>query len=174
MRAVSHLVLSTAAGVLAWQSGLGGGAMIMSAAIGGLLPDLDLPTRVDSPLERWSVRLFRKAGAAWIGHIFAAFIRLFRLALHALGASHRGWWHSPYIPFSLMALGVIFRGVTGELLFGMGLGILAHLLADSLTPSGIRWFRWHLRGPIRTGSPLEAAVVMAVLLVAGIVLACAR
>jgi len=174
MRAVSHLALSAAAGALAWRMGLGGAATVLGAAVGGLLPDLDLPAHVSSPLERWTIRLFRRTRAAWAGYLLAALIRLFRLILLALGASHRGWWHSPVIPILLIAVGAVFRGAAGNWVFGTGLGMLVHLLADSLTPTGIRWFRWHLRGPVRTGSPLEAVVVVVALFFALAMMSWAR
>lgn len=104
--------------------------MIVMSGIGSLFPDIDHPYSL-------------------IGR-YLPFARLFNL-------KHRGFTHS------LFGL-VIFSGIVSlfSIDWGIGffIGYLAHLLADSLTPTGVAWFYPVVKDKknflrIRTGSFFE-------------------
>lgn len=103
---------------------------IAMAGLGSLLPDLDHPGSL----------LGRRVPGASI-----------------LGLKHRGWMHSI---LGLIVFSAIVGSINPELVPGIALGYLLHLIADSLNPSGVAWFyplskkRMHIIG-IPTGSPLE-------------------
>jgi membrane-bound metal-dependent hydrolase YbcI (DUF457 family) len=138
-----------------------------AAFLGSWLPDVD---RLGARVHRRS-RFERRSLAA------AAAIGLVRLpaVVFALVARHRGLTHS--------LLGAALAGLVGALLLspvgptaslvagaGIGLGYLAHVLADGLTPSGVALWAPLSRRPvrllppglrIRTGSLREALFALA-------------
>jgi inner membrane protein len=104
-----------------------------------LLPDIDSPTST----------LGRK-------HRFIANI-----------TTHRGIFHSIWIPLVAVTLAFVYPVLKGPLM-GTFIGYTAHLFADMLTVEGIKPFyplsKEKVQGPLKTGSILEtfigAAVVM--------------
>jgi membrane-bound metal-dependent hydrolase YbcI (DUF457 family) len=153
MRGGAHLYLAATSGVfLASLTGRVGeaGPLLVGAAIGGLLPDIDLPPHTASPLERWIMRAARRSRALALGWAVTVAIRLLRVVLAMLGTRHRGWLHSPLIPLGLAASGLVAGGPVGWMLLGVAVGVFSHLVGDSLTPSGVSWFGRRVRGPFRT------------------------
>jgi inner membrane protein len=76
---------------------------------------------------------------------------------------HRGIVHSliASIAFGLAALGISLFFAFGVLVaFGFWFGYVTHLVADSMTRSGVKWLQpfdidRKMKGPIQTGSLLE-------------------
>jgi len=164
VRSGAHLYLAATSGVfLASLTGRVGeaGPLLVGAAIGGLLPDIDLPPHTASPLERWITRAARGARVPALGWTAAAGIRLLRAVLAVLGTRHRGWLHSPLVPLGLAASGLAAGGTAGWMLLGVAVGAFSHLLGDSLTPSGVSWFGRRVRGPFRTDGAADAVGFLA-------------
>jgi len=94
-------------------------AVLPWVALGSLLPDLDTP---------------RSAIARSLGPL----TWLLAYAVSWVTGGHRSWWHSVY-----PVLALVLVGLTGVLplvvALSLAYGWLAHLAADSLTPSGVRW-----------------------------------
>jgi len=175
VRSGAHLYLATTSGVfLASLTGRVGeaGPLLVGAAVGGLLPDIDLPPHTASPLERWIMRAARRSRVSALGWVVTAAIRLLRVVLAMLGTRHRGWLHSPLIPLGLAASGLAAGGPVGWMLLGMAVGVFSHLLGDSLTPSGVSWFGRRVRGPFRTdgGADVVGFAVGSLLLLLAIAL----
>jgi len=84
------------------------------------------------------------------------------LALKSLPLiEHRKTFHN--IWFMIAAAYAIFYLTGSSLVAGLSLvGVLSHLLMDSLTKVGVMWFyplsRWKLRGPLRTGSTADTVI----------------
>ena len=149
MMAGSHIVVGVAA--WAWAAPyLGFPALdpvALALAIGGaLLPDIDHPY-------------------SWVG-------RRARLISHPLAAliGHRGFTHSI---LAVVACGLLLRGrgFGHAVVDPLVVGYLSHLVADLLTPSGLR-LAWPLRRrfaiPLcKTGSPGELAIVMSLVVWVG-------
>lgn len=113
------------------------------AVAGSLLPDMDHP-------KSWVGRRTRPVSTA-----LAA----------ALG--HRGITHSAIAVVALSLL-LLHAGYRRGAVSAVAVGYLSHLAADMLTPQGLR-LAWPLRGtwclPLcRTGSPMEPAIVVALLI----------
>jgi membrane-bound metal-dependent hydrolase YbcI (DUF457 family) len=164
VRSGAHLYLAAASGVfLASLTGRVGeaGPLLVGAAVGGLLPDIDLPPHTASPLERWIMRAARGARMPALGWAAATSIRLLRAVLAMLGTRHRGWLHSPLVSLGLAASGLAAGGLVGWMLLGMAVGVFSHLLGDSLTPSGVSWFGKRVRGPFRTDGTADAVGFLA-------------
>ncbi len=111
------------------------------AVAGSLLPDLDHPK-------------------SWVGHRLRPFSTV---AAGILG--HRGVTHSAV---AVLALGVLLlhAGYRRNAVSALVVGYMSHLAADMLTPQGLR-LAWPLRRswslPVcRTGSPVEALIVTAI------------
>ena len=148
MMARSHVVV----GVAAW---IGVGPLLGHSAVdvfylglavvGSLLPDVDHP-------------------ASWVGRRSRPFSTVVAALL-----GHRGFTHSAIAVLGLVAL-LSQAGYRHGAVSALAVGYLSHLAADMLTPRGLR-LAWPLRRvwslPIcRTGSPMEAVIVLA--LVCGI------
>ena len=110
------------------------------AVAGSLLPDIDHPN-------------------SWVG-------RRSRPISTAIAASlgHRGLTHSAVAVIGLVAL-LLHAGYRQGMVSALAVGYLSHLGADMLTPRGLR-LAWPLRKswglPLcRTGSPMEATIVIA-------------
>jgi inner membrane protein len=110
------------------------------AVAGSLLPDIDHPN-------------------SWVG-------RRSRPISTAIAASlgHRGLTHSAVAVIGLVAL-LLHAGYRQGMVSALAVGYLSHLGADMLTPRGLR-LAWPLRRswglPLcRTGSPMEATIVIA-------------
>ncbi len=114
--------------------------MIALVALGAVFPDIDHPKSFIAHMNVWfkmSSRVVSLGGHRGITHTIWASILAFPLA---------------YLVLRYFGLGFISAGA-------FFLGYLAHLLADSLTVSGVAWFypfdKHKIRGPVRTGSPFE-------------------
>jgi len=87
----------------------------------------------------------------------------------AVFAKHRGFWHSIFglllILFLLFLLST-FLTIPASVFLALSFGYLSHLLSDSLTVTGIKWFwkKGKVRGVIRTGSFSEKVFFMMLLL----------
>jgi inner membrane protein len=149
MMARSHVVLGAAAWVVSaplvhaapFQP-----AYLALAVAGSLLPDLDHP-RSWVGRRTWPV-------SAWLAAL----------------AGHRGITHSALAVCGLVAL-LLHSGYRRGAVSALVVGYLSHLAADMLTPQGLR-LAWPLRRtwalPLcRTGSPMEAVVVLALVCGAG-------
>ena len=115
------------------------------AVVGALLPDLDHPK-------------------SWIGRRSRPFSTALGTAL-----GHRGFTHSAVAVLGLVAL--LQAGYHPGAVSALSIGYASHLAADILTPQGLR-LTWPLRltwrVPIyRTGSRMEAVVVVAVMVAVG-------
>jgi len=74
---------------------------------------------------------------------------------------HRKTFHN--IWFMIAAAYAIFHFTGSSLIAELSsIGVLSHLLMDSLTKVGVMWFyplsSWKLRGPLRTGSKADTAI----------------
>ncbi len=105
--------------------------------------------------------------ARGVGRAFEVFVS------YLFSFKHRGHLHSFWWSIAFAAAGAIVliagQPIVGWWFVGLGAGWLSHLLLDSLTISGIQWWRWRLSGPVRTSSwgddlVFVACVVAAVLL----------
>jgi len=121
--------------------------LLMTIALGSLLPDIDHPNsyinnqlRVTKPIGR-TIR-------------------------------HRGFTHSiEFIILVSILLKII--GVNTTIIFGLLIGIISHLIMDSITVSGVRWSYFlgkpHIKGPIRTGGTGENIIfVIMIFILVGI------
>jgi membrane-bound metal-dependent hydrolase YbcI (DUF457 family) len=159
VRGGAHLYLAATSGIfLVSLTGRVGeaGPLLVGAAVGGLLPDIDLPPHTASPLERWIMRAARRSRVPALGWAVTATIQLLRVVLAMLGTRHRGWLHSPLIPIGLAASGLAAGGPVGWMLLGAAVGTFSHLVGDSITPSGVSWFGKRVRGPFRTDGTADA------------------
>jgi len=164
VRGGAHLYLAATSGIfLASLTGRVGeaGPLLVGAAVGGLLPDIDLPPHTASPLERWIMRAARRSRVPALGWAVTATIRLLRVVLAMLGTRHRGWLHSPLIPLGLAVSGLAAGGLAGWMLLGMAVGTFSHLVGDSLTPSGVSWFGRRVKGPFRTDGTADVVGFLA-------------
>jgi inner membrane protein len=79
-----------------------------------------------------------------------------KIKLIGLVFGHRTFFHSLFFPiFCLIVLTLLTNLDYGLALF---LGVMSHLISDSLTPAGINFFyplKFKLSGPIKTGGILE-------------------
>ncbi len=146
MMAGSHVALGAAAWMLAapqfGQDALGPVGLGLAVA-GSLLPDVDHP-------KSWAGRRLRP-----VSNLVAAVF------------GHRGVTHSLLALVGCWAALRYGTGVPRAWVAPMVVGYLSHLLADLLTPGGLR-LAWPLRGtwalPLcRSGSPFEPLVVALVL-----------
>lgn len=142
MMAGSHVALGAAAWMLAaphlGQDALGPAGLGLAVA-GSLLPDVDHP-------KSWAGRRLRP-----ISTVVAAVF------------GHRGVTHSLLALVACWAALRYWTGVPRAWVAPVVVGYLSHLLADLLTPGGLR-LAWPLRGtwalPLcRSGSPFEPLVV---------------
>lgn len=114
----THLVAGVIAGIgiVALENKLGIGnnldkvLLVVGCGVGSLLPDADYPK-------------------APVGRIIPLWIFF----------KHRTYTHSIFFMLFVGVIGLIFH-INIWLTAGLLLGILSHLLLDSTTPMGIRWF----------------------------------
>ena len=102
------------------------GLLMLAASLGSLLPDLDAPS---SKLQHMKV-----SGTG---------IRPFALASQVirLTSGHRGWTHSAFGLLAATALFLPCAFIAGwEVWAAFAFGYASHLVADSLTPTGIPVF----------------------------------
>ena len=109
---------------------------------GSILPDIDEPK---STINRWS-------------GIIGRFITFF--------ARHRGFFHS--LLFITILSGAIYYFLNPKYAIALGLGFLAHLIGDGVTPMGIELFypfsRFRISGPIKVGGWAEKIIMVLLLL----------
>lgn len=163
MTAKTHILGGLLAGQLAIVAGVSDSAamlpLLAGAAAGALVPDID---HRGSKISRSSV-----AG------------RVTSFAVSGV-TKHRGVIHTPAFILACgaaLGLGAFFTrsGAGPALLLGLLVGMLSHLLLDTLNPTGIMWL-WPLSkkrlrlASIRTNS-LGELLVMAALLAADLLLA---
>lgn len=176
MRGPTHLAGGVATGVLLGgvmrSLGLGGDAlgvlMVGGAALGSLMPDLDAPHgSYLEVLARKGMRARGKGVGVLAVRMLAVFLMLIafpiRVFVVAFAVPHRGVLHSPAIPIAGFLLSVALLPASALLsafLLGLSAGVFSHLLLDSCTPSGLSWFGVRVRGPIRTGSLMDAAMML--------------
>jgi len=148
MLGVTHILLGAAAGVPV--AALTNDPVLIGVAIfGALIPDLDAS---EATLKHWKLKLGEGKKGLTIKpfYLVSEFIRLF--------LPHRGWLHSLWA-----ALLVSLVATVGGWGFGLAIfaGYLSHLLADSVTPTGVPLINknsWHLvpaRWRLPTGSQWE-------------------
>ena len=121
-------------------------ACLALVLVGSLLPDVDHP-------------------ASWVGRRVKP---VSTIAASVLG--HRGITHSMFAMAGMAAL-LMHAGTQSGNIWPLVIGYASHLAADMLTPKGLR-LAWPLPGtwgiPLcRTGSPMEAVVVFALVHLAG-------
>ena len=156
MTAKTHILGGILAGELVCIAGISTAvsapALLAGAVAGSLLPDID---HRGSKISR--------SGAAG---------RVASLAVSAV-TTHRGVIHTPAF---ILALGAVLGAASffadwtlgPALLLGLMVGMLSHLVLDTLNPSGIMWFwpisrkRFHLAS-IRTNSLFEWVTATALL-----------
>ena len=79
----------------------------------------------------------------------------------AFFSKHRGFWHSIFGLLIFIALATFIFFINNYFIFvlALPLGYFLHLMADSLNPSGIKWFwksnKLHLKWKIKTGHVTE-------------------
>lgn len=148
MLGVTHMLIGAAAGVpvaVLTQNP----AMIGVAIFGALIPDLDAS---EATLKHWRVKLGQGKKGLSVKPFYpiSELIRLF--------LPHRGWLHSLWAALLVSAI-VLAAG--WEWALAIFAGYLSHLLADSVTPSGVPLISkkdWHLVPPrwrLATGSDWE-------------------
>ncbi len=80
---------------------------------------------------------------------------------------HRGFWHSLYVPSVLLLIGY-WQIEYWPVFVGLSVGYVAHLLSDSLTVHGIKFFHPldfpRVAGFIHTGTMMEELLRYGVLL----------
>lgn len=148
MMGVTHMLIGAAAGVPI-AALVGEPALIGVALLGGLIPDLDAS---EATLKHWKLKLGegKKGLTVKPFYLVSEVIRLF--------LPHRGWLHSLWAALIISALFLLAGWQWSLAIF---FGYLSHLLADSVTPSGVPLFneeRWHLVQPkwrMPTGSQWE-------------------
>ncbi|MGE5478674.1 MAG: metal-dependent hydrolase [Bacteroidales bacterium] len=148
MMAGSHMVMGAALWAVAAKLGGGNPAepqALGAAVLGALLPDIDHP-------QSWAGRK----------------LRIISVPL-ALVVGHRGITHSALAVAGCLAAMVLLG--TGWMAAPIAIGYLSHLLADSLTPSGVP-FLWPSRrrftlNVCETGSFIEIALVAAIAALGG-------
>ncbi len=167
MRGATHLAIGIAFGV--------GAASVISrdptvwlpvvagAAVGSLMPDADSPGGFYGlSLAR---RMWRRRWWGWkaTGGLLWITLVIPRALALAFSLPHRGLLHSPWLVIGWLAAGLLLLPVSwalSALASGIGVGILSHLVADSLTRGGIRWGERRVSGPLHTGSVLETGIMV--------------
>ncbi len=83
--------------------------------------------------------------------------------------AHRGFFHSIFA--ALAVFGLLWHYVGFIYGFGLFVGYLSHLLSDALTVSGVNFLHpignFKIRGPVQTGTFVETAVFLAVIVIDG-------
>ncbi len=119
---------------------------ILLVSLGAVFPDIDHPGSFVSHLNFW-----------------------FRLSSKAISlGGHRGPTHTIWANILAFPIAIIvFRwlGIGGFVEAGLFvIGYLSHLIADSLTVSGVAWFspldKHRIRGPVKTGSVFEVLLFL--------------
>lgn len=178
MRTETHLaggalVATLGAGVIPAPGNL---FFAVGALLGSVAPDSDIA----NPLGKISARIGRvgkrSGGMLSPARIIAMQIQVLAWVLGAIlttvaavfSLGHRKEMHSAWIAiFLMLAFAPLAVLVAPEFyaLVGLGAGWMMHRALDSLTPSGIMWGKWRVRGPIRTGSLWDRVVGGVLLLV---------
>ena len=91
-----------------------------------------------------------------------------------LGGLHRKLLHNVWALLVIIFVGFHFSLLDKAIAIALSIGFLSHLLADSLTPAGIKPF-WpfpipHFKGPIKTGGFFEFILTIILLAVIGYLL----
>jgi len=147
MLAVTHAALGLLIGLLALPLSTTNTIIFLALVIfGSLLPDIDH--------EKSYIN--KKLKFTKVASIF----------------KHRGIFHTIYPPALLYVL--LYATPFSFIGLAVGIGYLAHLIGDSLTPAGINYLHpfasLHLRGPIRTGSLAEKVFLVLTLVVIVVVI----
>lgn len=180
MRSETHL----AGGVLVAAVGAGiipspGSAMFaVGAILGSVAPDSDIANplgEISRKARRWGKKskgfLLPTRLIAIQIQVLAGILGILLTAIAALfSLGHRKEMHSAWIAVILMLVFTplaLWIAPEFYVLSGMGAGWMMHRVLDSLTPSGIYWGKWKVRGPIVTGS-LADRILGVILLVAAV------
>ena len=84
---------------------------------------------------------------------------------------HRKILHNIWVLIAMVFAGLQFSIFNNSIAIAFSIGFLSHLIADSLTPMGIKPL-WpiqvpHFKGPIRTGSAIEFVLALVLLFAIG-------
>lgn len=177
MRGSSHAILGLSAAalvaVVARDHPHVGIPMAMGTVIGSLIPDVDSPGSFY--LEQVARRMASRGDLVrrFAGILILGVILPLRLMVLVLGMPHRGPLHRPTFAAFWIVIGFPLLAISasiGAILMGVGIGVLVHLAADSITPGGIEWFGKRIRGPVRTGSTMEMGIVSLVVLFSALII----
>lgn len=139
---LTHLLFGILTGLIAKDFFSEGNFLIFFCLVlfGAILPDLD---ERESKIAKW---------AGILGRIFSFFSR------------HRGFFHSLFLAVLLTLISKLFFG--SYYAWGLFLGLVSHLIGDSLTKQGLNPFypfgKFKIRGGIKTGGLIE--IIFSVLL----------
>jgi inner membrane protein len=116
----------------------GGLVFFILVLLGSILPDID---ERNSKINQWS---------GFIGKIIATF------------SKHRGFFHSFLFIGILIFIVWNYFGLNYGL--ALGIGFLAHVVGDGITPMGVQMFypfsKFKVRGPIRVGGWMEGIIFL--------------
>lgn len=147
----------------------GSAFFVVGAILGSVAPDSDIANplgKISAHAGRWARKrkgIFLPARliaiqvqilAGLLGMVLTTIATLF-----ALG--HRKEMHSMWVALFLMLVFTPLAALVAPefyILVGLGAGWMMHRFLDSLTPSGMVWGKWRVRGPIVTGSMWDRAL----------------
>lgn len=146
--------------------------LVLGLIVGSLLPDtVDakdsylLNIKSKKPLKSFIYSILRFSGKL-TRFILKPLSWILKLFFWRLNISHRGLWHSflgiSIISLSWFILTLLLSVYLGNLIlffsFGIFLGCFLHLLQDSFTVQGIKWFyplNFKIKGKIKTVSKFD-------------------
>lgn len=118
------------------------GVLVGSSAIGALIPDIDhTESKISKkvPFFAWPIYLLNKFFGFLRDHSPKGIKNFF--GYFAKGFGHRGFCHAAILWIALTYLAYInLSGIWGIVWFGLAMGGLSHIVADSFNPSGIPLF----------------------------------
>lgn len=155
--------------------------VIFGILVGSISPDVDFP--YGNTVASWGRKIVKRAKRRSVvelvfvapvfyalGILIIAWGWMLKAIVKILNLPHRGALHSPL-------LAVLFVLVGGALSLlhpllsvfaGVGIGWMVHLLLDMMTPSGIVVGGRRISGPVVTGSLVDYAIGVAMLVFAAI------
>ncbi len=155
--------------------------VIFGVVVGSISPDVDFPH--GNTVASWGRKIARRAKRrSVIGLVFVApalyvlgtLIIVWGWTLKAivkiLDLPHRGALHSPLLAILFILAGGVLSLLHPlfSVLVGIGIGWITHLLLDMMTPSGIAVGKWRISGPVVTGSLVDYAIGIVMLVFAAI------